>query len=444
MTPIGLVLLFLTGVGPLIAWRKASAENLRDQFTWPAVATVVPIAVLALFRGMRASSALFSDKVQVPLALVCFGFCAFVFATIGQEFYRATRIRQGHTKLDFFTSLIGLVARGKRRYGGYLVHLAIVLMFIGFAGSAYKQESEATLERGQTVKLDRYTVRYDGLERSEDSQKTVVAANLTVLVGGREFGRMKPAKWVYKGHEEEPTTEVEIRRMGKEDLFLVLNGYDGEAGIANLKVVINPLVNWIWIGFLLLALGTVIAYLPDRAYAIAAKEAKEHKSAAQAVSMLLVLLLSGGAFAQGMEGARTGDLHTARNDHERAIFKKLKCLCSCAHGLDECGSECGPGVPRRLEIQQQLDAGKSEDEIMGFQLAKYGQEVFRLPLDRGFNRLAWGLPMGGLLLAAGSLVMMARRMSRRSQAKTARPAPVPVDADDEYQHKLDDELDGID
>src|SRR5262249_42008321 len=145
MGPLGLLALFLTGVGPLIAWRRASIENLRQQFTWPVVVGVATAVVLALFPVMRARTPMFDDRIQVPLALVCFGLCAFTLTTITQEFVRGARVRQHHTKLDFFTSLIGLVLRNKRRYGGYLVHAAVVMMFIGFAGGAYKQETEQTV-----------------------------------------------------------------------------------------------------------------------------------------------------------------------------------------------------------------------------------------------------------------------------------------------------------
>jgi cytochrome c-type biogenesis protein CcmF len=270
MTPIGLVLVFLTGVGPLIAWRKASPENLKSQFAIPTAAGLVTAGVLMLFPAMRVNSTFVSDKVQIPVAIICFGLCAFVGATITQEFYRGTRVRQRHTRLDFFTSLVGLVARGKRRYGGYLVHLAIVLMFVGFAGGAYKQEVEVTLEKGKSVVLDRYTVRFDGLEVTGDAQKESTAAVLSVFVAGKPFAVMKPAKWAWRHHEEEPpSTEVEIERMLHEDLYLVLNGYDGKEQLANLHVVINPLVNWVWIAFILLAIGTFIAFLPDRAYALA-------------------------------------------------------------------------------------------------------------------------------------------------------------------------------
>jgi cytochrome c-type biogenesis protein CcmF len=449
MAPIGLILLFLTGVGPLIAWRSASIENLKQQFTWPTIFGVLTAGVCALFPRLRATSAIFNDHIQLPLAIVCFGLCAFTLTTIVQEFVRGAQVRQLHTKLDFFTSLVGLVARNKKRYGGYFVHVAVVLMFLGFAGGAYKQETEATLERGQTVQLGRYQVRFDGIERGSDGAKDMTTANLLVLEGGKEVGRMHPAKWIYKHHEDEPTTEVEIRRMPREDLYLVLNGYEMEPMIANLKIVINPLVNWIWIGFLLLAVGTVIAFMPDRALQLAAQSEKS-KAAATATILLLLLGFGGAAHAQGMQGASRGtDLHFARNDHERSLFSKLKCLCSCPHSLQDCGDECGPGVPRRHQIQQMLDQGKSDDEVMSFELASFGQQVLMAPLDQGFNRLAWVLPMGALLLAAGGLVVVARKWTY--QAKIAReraakePAPVRTEeSDDEYQHKLDDALDELD
>jgi len=454
MAPLGLLLLFLTGVGPLIAWRRASIENLREQFTWPTVMGLATAAGLALVPRLRALSPMFNDRIQVPLALICFGLCAFTMTTITQEFVRGARVRQVHTKLDFFTSLIGLVVRNRRRYGGYLVHAAIVLMFLGFAGGAYKQETEQTVEKGQTVKLDRYELRFLGIERSSDSQKEATTASLLVFVKGKEVRRMHPAKWAFKHHEEEPTTEVEIWRQAKEDLYVVLNGYELDQGIANLKVVINPVVNWIWIGFLFLALGALVAYLPDRALQLAAKHAKEDgKAATTAVVLLLALTVGSAAHAQSMAAAQRGnDLHFARNDHERALFAKLKCLCGCPHSLHDCGDECGPGVPRRAEIQKLLDAGRHDDEILAFENQTYGDQVFMSPPDKGFNRLAWVLPLGGLLMAAGGLVIAARKwtyqakITRERAAKDVAPPVTAATAGkrDEYEDKLDDALDELD
>jgi cytochrome c-type biogenesis protein CcmF len=452
MTPIGLVLLFLTGVGPLIAWRKASVENLRAQFTWPLLSMVATICVLGAIKDARVLTPFVSDRLLLPVSIACFGCCAFVFTTIGQEFYRGTRVRQAHTKLDFFTSLVGLVARGKRRYGGYLVHLAVVLMFIGFAGNAYKKEQDVTLEPGKTTQLDRYTVRFDGLTRTNDAQKEMTTAKLSVFVGDKLYAELEPAKWAFRHHEDEPpTTEVDIKKTLKEDLYLVLNGYEADAQggvIANIKVVINPLVNWLWIGWGLLALGTFIAFLPDRAYALAGAAARGDKGKAAAVATLLALLLVGGvARAQNADApmARAeGGMHTARNDREQRLFRGIVCMCgTCGRqALSEC--PCSTAATMRHKIQELLDAGKSDDDVIAYELATYpGQSALVVPLDKGFNRLAWLLPYGALLGTVGVLVVAARRWTRRP-APAAAPAAADDQLEDQYADKLDDELDELD
>jgi cytochrome c-type biogenesis protein CcmF len=461
MTPIGLLLLLLTGVGPLIAWRKASTENLKTQFLWPGTALVVTAIALGGFTSLRGWSSWKFLKVPLTPQVMCFALCAFTATTIAQEFYRGTRVRQGHTKLDFFTSLVGLVARGKRRYGGYLVHLAIVLMFIGFAGDASKKESEVTLARGETVSLKDYTVRFDGLERTVDAQKEITTARLTVFVGGREYAQMAPAKWAFKHHEDEPpTTEVDIHKTFKEDLYLILNGFELEQGIANIKVVINPLVNWIWIGFMLLAIGTFIAFLPDRAYALAAAAAKNDsgRAASTAAVLLIVLALGGGvARAQNAEApmarAAAGGAVYARNDVERDLFKQIVCQCgTCGRQtLAECA--CGTAHQMRRKIQELLDSGKSAEDVIAYELSAYpGQSALVVPLDRGFNRLAWLLPYALVLGAVGGLVTIGRRWTHRPLRVVAAapsstgpgPTPTPDAADDAYAAKLDDELDELD
>jgi cytochrome c-type biogenesis protein CcmF len=440
MAPIGLVLLFLTGYGPLIAWRRASVENLRQQFTWPTVGAAGTFGAMMPFKSLRVMTPLINDSLQLPVAIICFSLCAFVLVTIGQEYYRGTRVRQMHTKLDFATSLIGLVRRNKRRFGGYLVHVAIVLMFLGFAGGAYKQEKDVTLEKGGVATIAHYNIRFDGLRFSSDAQKDVAGAALTVTKGGRPFAQMRPEKWAFHHHEDEPpTTEVDIDKSLKEDLYLVLNGYEAESGIANLKIVINPLVNWIWIGFMLLAMGTVIAFMPDHAYALAGAASTAGKII-RAVTIFVILVGFGVARA---EPPNSGNF--PRNDHERSIFQKLKCLCgTCLHALDECGGrdDCGSAVNRRGEILRMLEQGMSDQQILDAEVAKYGPETLRMPVDKGINRLAWILPYGAFLGAAGVLVMFARRWSRKKPAPAKPDAPAGEDT--EYADKLADELDKLD
>jgi cytochrome c-type biogenesis protein CcmF len=450
MAPVGLVLLFLTGVGPLIAWRKASVENLKTQFALPTMAMVLTAVVLGALTPLRGWSewTVRGVNLKFPLtaSVMCFALCAFVITTISQEFYRGARVRQTHTKLDFFTSMIGLVARGKRRYGGYIVHVAIVLMFVGFAGDSYKKEHDYTIDKGEQVSLGHYALKYTGITQSSAPDKDALTANIEVLRDGKPYTVMHPAKWTFRRHEDEPPTSyVDIHKTFGEDLYVVLNGVDAKQGFANLKVVINPLVDWIWLGFMLLIVGTVIAFLPDRAYALASAAAKSDKSkAAAAIALLFMLLASSSVRAQEMQRAG-GDLHMPRNDHERVLMGKLKCMCGCPHGLHECGDECGFAPDRRLEVQQLLDAGRSDDDVLKFELGKYGEEVMRIPLDTGYRRLVWVLPVAALLGAAGVLVTVARRSSAKHRAPTAPGAPTPTVApDDEYQSRLDDELDELD
>jgi cytochrome c-type biogenesis protein CcmF len=265
---------------------------------------------------------------------------------------------------------------------------------------------------------------------------------------------MHPAKWSYRHHEDEPpTSEVDIKKTLGEDLYIVLNGVDQQAGIANLKIVVNPLVNWIWLGFLLLAFGTAIAFMPDRAYALAGAAAKSDKTkaAAAAATMVLLMMLGGGvARAQqelpSMAPAEGNNMHNARNQRERTLYKLYKCMCpTCAHALDECESECGHAQQRRREIQGLIDAGKSDQEIGEFEIARYGEASLRMPVDKGYKRLVWVLPVGALLGAIGVLVLVARKSSpKRRSAAVAAAAAEPTVGNDDYQARLDDELDELD
>jgi cytochrome c-type biogenesis protein CcmF len=469
MTPIGLTLLFLTGVGPLIAWRRATPANLREQFTNPIIAFCAVIVGLQAIPSLRGWSVWeigatwFSTghgiKISLPCTAMvfCFALCAFTVTTIVQEMYRGTRVRQSHTKLDFFTSLVGLIARGKRRYGGYIVHVAIVLMFVGFAGDGYKQEADATLERGKSVSVGKYTVRFDRLEQSSDAVKDMTSARMTVTKNGQPYTVVHPAKWAFHHHEDEPpTTEVEIIRTFAEDLYVVLNGYEGEPQqLANVKVVVNPLVDWIWLGAILLAIGTLIAFLPDRAYAIAAREGKgssDKPHAGKGAAVLLALLcLTGVAQAQSTDHgmARANDPALARNDREKEVFKQIVCQCgTCGRQvLSDC--TCSTASAMRRKIQELFDAGKSSEQVIEYELATYpGQSALVVPLDKGFNRLAWLVPYALALVGIAGLVTFARRLSKRSaavrsEAKRA-PASAPNAEDEALSDRLDDELDELD
>ncbi|MGH9310635.1 MAG: heme lyase CcmF/NrfE family subunit, partial [Vicinamibacterales bacterium] len=214
MLPIGLVLLVLTGVGPLLAWRKSTVSNLVDQFLGPVVFSLLVAGALVAF-GVRVWS-----------SGICFALCAFVFGTIAQEFIRGADVRRATTGSDRLTAMIGLVGRSKRRYGGYIVHVGIAVMFLGFAGEGFKQEGEALLRPGEQMEVSHFTVKHDALRVTSDAQKQMITGHVSVFKGGELFASLEPAKWFFAKRENEPTTEVAIRRGLWEDLYIVLAGYD--------------------------------------------------------------------------------------------------------------------------------------------------------------------------------------------------------------------------
>src|SRR6266851_1127546 len=287
MPPTGLILLFLTGIGPLLAWRKATFRNLRDQILWPALSA---LAIGVAFVGVSLTSAVVLADVWI--SGLCFALCAFVTGTVVQEFWRGTNVRRRATGTDFLAALIGLVSRNKRRYGGYIVHVGIVLIFLGFAGKAFEVKETVRLTPGQQTTLGRYTVRHDALKITDDGQKQMVTAHLALFKDGKEIDRKYPAKLFFRRHESQPTTDVAIRRTLSEDFYIVLGGYEPDVQAATLELHVNPLVDWVWLGFGVLAFGTGIALLPETAISFALAKLPASSAAATTAVLVLVMLLA--------------------------------------------------------------------------------------------------------------------------------------------------------
>jgi cytochrome c-type biogenesis protein CcmF len=423
MRPIGLALLVLTGIAPLLAWKKSTFANLVHQFTWPVAAMMV------------AGAAVTALGIRVWSSGICFALCAFVGATLLQEFIRGAQVRRGASGSDIFTALVGLVARQQRRYGGYIVHLGIVLMFLGFAGQGYKLEENMQLNPGQQGTVGGFTVRQDSVSVTSDDQKQMITGHVTVFRGGREIAQMTPARWFFAKHEAQPTTEVAIRRSAGEDVYIVLAAYDVATQNATYAVTINPLVNWIWLGFGVLALGTGIALLPERAFVLAGARLPEG-----AVTTTLVLLL---LLVPGLAGAQTV---VSRSELRRQLVADIMCTCGgCKAPMNNC--PMGAGCHGLKEQSDKLDAylakGMTRDEIRAAFVADHGgQDVLSAPIDEGFNRMAWALPYVVGLTGAVVVGLVARRWTRRDRAALADGPTVPEE--DALRARLDDELRDLD
>ena len=204
ITPIALALLLLTGVCPLIAWRKTSVRKFLKKLMVPAVLPLIGTVVL------------FASGVRSTYALIAFTFCIFVGITLTLEFYSGVRARHRMLSENYALALWNLVTKNKRRYGGYIVHFGVVLVFLGVSGSAFNMEKQVNLKKGETVDIKQYTLRYEGLSVFPTANKQTVAASLEVFYKGKRVGRMTPEKSLYKG-QNQPTTDVAIMTSYKED-----------------------------------------------------------------------------------------------------------------------------------------------------------------------------------------------------------------------------------
>jgi cytochrome c-type biogenesis protein CcmF len=251
--PLGVALLFLMGVGPVIAWRRASPRNLQRAFAAPVGAGV--LAALAL----RAAGVPFGG------AHATFALGVFVLTTVLQEFWRGVRARQAMLHETAPRALARLVGKNRRRYGGYLIHVGVVFVFVGIAASsAFRTEVTKTLRAGESMEVGKFTLRYEKIATEEDGHMSRLAAVVSVWRGDRQITTLEPEKRFYK-KPQQPTTEVAMRSTLTEDLYLVLGSYDPPTGLATIQAYVNPLVAWLWIGGLVMALGTGVTMWPSAA-----------------------------------------------------------------------------------------------------------------------------------------------------------------------------------
>ena len=209
--------------------------------------------------------ALLLARVPLGYAHATFALGVFVIGTIAQEFWRGMRARQAMLHESAPRALSRLVGKNRRRYGGYIIHVGVVAVFVGVAASsAFRVEVQQTLAAGQEVAAGKFTLRYEQITKQDDPHMSRLAAVVSVWRDGRQIATLAPEKRFYK-KPQQPTTEVAMRPTLTEDLYLVLGSYDEESGLVTLLAYVNPLVSWIWIGGVIMALGTTVAMWPTLA-----------------------------------------------------------------------------------------------------------------------------------------------------------------------------------
>src|SRR5438067_3750762 len=254
--PIAMFLLLLTGVGPLLAWRRTSWASLRRNFTLPVAAAVVTAIVLMGF-GVRPwqDAAHFYSLMAISLA-------ALVTATIVSEFVRGGRVIRRHTGQNLLAAMVTLTRRNTRRYGGYIVHFGVVVIVVGLSGAAFNQQKEQELGFHERMQIGPYTLVCDTSTEEENPNYQISYAILNVYKNGKPIGQMFPARKFFKASQQ-PDTIVANHSTPIEDLYVIYAGKNLDTDKPIIKAFINPLVMWIWAGVWVLIFGTVVAMLPS-------------------------------------------------------------------------------------------------------------------------------------------------------------------------------------
>jgi cytochrome c-type biogenesis protein CcmF len=482
--PMGLTIYFLMGVGTLFGWKKTSPALLRKAFYWPTIAFGLAIVLhVALGSKIGFPAVVWSDPIygglmgQVLRAFNAFtplmGFSLSVFnaVVIVQEFAMLFRSRRksGADKNvpaalwyagllpGFFFTMVTLPPPSRRRYGGYIVHLGIVLMFLGFSGKSWTVDRETSMTPGQKYEVGSYVLEYMGPRMEVDNTKRMVFADIRVTDArtGQSRGQLDPAKFIYKKMPESPTTEVSMLHSVRDDLYLVVGTINPQTKVASLQIHVNPLVGWIWFGALILGLGSIFCMWPElepeesRAWSYARGTA----AVAASISMgIVIAMLPAPAFAQG-SSTHAGAVHIA-NETERELFTKLRCMCGGCQRLPLSGCACGDADEARAEIRRKLAEGQSKDAIILAYVKEHGSDAMTVPPNSNGMQAIYAVPL--LLIGAGGvgLAFLVRRWRTpsagapkdeappaKSEAKNDDGAPP---AKDEYDARLDEELKDLD
>jgi cytochrome c-type biogenesis protein CcmF len=455
MVPLGLCLFALMGIGPLLGWRKTSEAALKKAF-------VIPLSVMggAMVLHLLIGRALgFPPRVDVEpimegaiggalakvsgwMPLIATALASFNITVIIQEYSRGIASRRRVNKESFSQALVNLVAKARRKYGGYIVHSGIVVMFLGFTGSAYKVDRDIALRPGESVQIEAYKITYLGPRRVDsDPAKMEIYTDLKIEKGGKEIGVVHPARFIYR-RQQMPTSEVAIRPGPREDLYFAPGSVNPETKLATLHVYINPLTSWIWLGALILIIGAAIATWPEAALAEVGVGAYLKSAGATAASVVFAVLL---AMTPARAMAQSSSLHAGEvkmnSPQEKELFSNLLCMCGSCDRLPLSACACDWADGMRKKLASRMAMGESSASIQDWYVKEHGQVALNVPRSKS----VWMVPIVLVTLGGIGAVFMLRGWTRK---KSPAPPPEKNEEDaapkDEYDAKLDAELREID
>jgi len=477
MIPLGLILLALTGIGPLLAWRKTTGSHMARVLMWPLIWSAAMMLV-HIFGGAAIGYPAYVpgeeiyDTTTGSVLAVIYGcspvmtttLCMFLYVGHLQEFSRGIRVRMKNAGEGPLSATVGLITRAKRRYGGYLVHMGIAAAYFGFAGSSYDTEKEAALRPGESMKVADFDIRYDQSRMEVDPGKRMIFTDMTVLRDGQELSRIAPAKFIFNKPRGTATTEVAIRTTAAEDIYAIMNTVNPESKLGTFRVIVRPFVAWIWLGGLLMIFGTAICLSPSVREVLGevnlpATSGRSGPSGALPVGAAGILLIVSATSAMGLLSASaaradnqgSSSLHagsvTMRDATERQLFERLLCECGDCQRLPLSTCGCGWAEDMRARVRGQLAGGETPTAIQAGYREEFGAAAISIPSDKGLDRALWAVPISIIALAAGGLWMFGRRMKARGE-QSPRSASASAAADeassDEYDERLERELRDLD
>jgi cytochrome c-type biogenesis protein CcmF len=261
--PIGLFLLFLTGIGPLLAWRSTTLRSIRRNFVLPSIA-MAATAIGLTIAGLRPWND--GDDMQSTFfSLIAFTLAAGVITAIVEEFTRGASVVRAQTGKNLISSMVLLVRRNTRRYGGYIIHFGIVVMFIGIAGGAFNRAVEQEMSYGDALAIGPYRLVCQSITQDSKPEYDTDYARLDVYKNGKYITQLAPEKRTYFAgtDHEQASTIVALHSTAEADLYTVFEGRNPDSGQPIIKVFLNPLIAWIWIGVVIVVVGTFIALVPN-------------------------------------------------------------------------------------------------------------------------------------------------------------------------------------
>jgi cytochrome c-type biogenesis protein CcmF len=491
--PVALVLIFFMGTAPLLGWRKTSRQLLLRSFRVP-VAAALGAALLhvsfgkaigfpafvettPLASGTALASAVLGGEssaaqpiyggaigqilawIGAKLPLITVMLVAYNLAVVGQELALGVRSRQRGKGEGALTALVRLFtktgtagAQSRRRYGGYIVHAGIAVMFLGFAGRAWGVDKEASLAPGESISVEEYRLTYKGPRTEVDHEKRMIFADVAVERHGRPVGDIHPSKYIYKASPQQPSTEVARYMTARNDLYVIVGMINPTTKLASFQIHVNPLVSFVWLGVAILIVGALVAMWPEVSLAEAGAFGYVRALGSAATMVMLSILLAlapSQAFGQQHEMKREG-IVMEMSPEEKSLFQQLLCNCgTCPHEpLATC--TCGWAHNAREEVRAQLAAGMTREAILEAYAKRHGSDAVTVRADKGVNRAIWAVPLA-LAAAFGVLIgVKVRSWTRRGREEKSVDGRAPPaggeggaggeGARDEYDDKLDREL----